>query len=80
MINTTKHHCCECEKISSASGCSHPARYSVDVRVVHEDVKNVHLCADHLAMLWSALRNPVVHSPVAVKGFARMHTGSEATL
>jgi len=41
--------------------------------VVHGSLKDVHLCPDHLAMLWSALRNPLVHSPISVKGFARMH-------
>ena len=67
-------HCCECAKIdANTSGCSHRARYSVDVQVLHDSLKNVHLCPDHLAMLWSALRNPVVHSPITVKGFARMH-------
>jgi hypothetical protein len=74
MTQESKSHCCECAKIdASAAGCSHPARYSVDVRVVHDDMKDIHLCPDHLAMLWSALRNPVVHSPITVKGFARRH-------
>ena len=74
MAEKAKQHCCECAKIDSKNpGCSHQARYSVDVRVVHDELKDVHLCPDHLAILWSTLRNPVVHSPVTVKGFARMH-------
>jgi len=74
MTQQDQTHCCECARISGKEqGCSHRARYSVDLQVVHDDVKNVHLCADHLALLWSELRNPVLHSPIAVKGFARMH-------
>ncbi|MBV9073038.1 MAG: hypothetical protein JOZ10_05345 [Acidobacteria bacterium] len=45
----------------------------MDVRVVHDDIKDVHLCADHLAMLWSSLRTPAMQTPVTVKGFSRMH-------
>jgi hypothetical protein len=67
-------HCCECARIDAKNpGCSHRARYSVNIRVVHDDLKDVHLCPDHLAMLWSALRNRVAHPPITVKGFARMH-------
>ena len=74
MTSKSMSHCCECAKIDAkAPGCSHPARYSVDVQVVHGYLKDVHLCPDHLATLWSALRNPVVHSPITVKGFARRH-------
>jgi hypothetical protein len=74
MTQDTKPHCCECAKIDAKTpGCTHPARYSVNVRVVHDDLKDVHLCADHLAILWSTLRNPVIHSPVTVKGFVRVH-------
>ena len=74
MTQNNPAHCCECSKIdANTPGCSHRARYSVDVQVVHDSLKDVHLCPDHLAMLWSALRNPVVHSPITVKGFARMH-------
>jgi len=79
MTFERKSHCCECAKIDAkTSGCSHRAQYSVDVQVVHDNLKDVHLCADHLAILWSALRNPVVHSPITVKGFARMHAGGPA--
>jgi len=74
MTHESKFHCCECAKIDAkAPDCSHRAQYSVDVRVVQDDLKDVHLCANHLALLWSTLRNPVVHSPITVKGFARMH-------
>jgi hypothetical protein len=76
MTHENKTHCCECAKIDSKTpGCSHRAQYSVDVQVVHDNLKDVHLCADHLAILWSALRNPVVPSAITVKGFARMHAG-----
>ena len=74
MTTESKSHCCECAKIDAQTpGCSHTARYSVDVQLVHDHLKNVHLCPDHMAKLWSALRNPVVHSPMTVKGFARRH-------
>jgi hypothetical protein len=74
MTQTKEQHCCECAKIdANTSTCSHRAQYSVDVKVVQNDLKDVHLCADHLAMLWSSLRSRVVRSPIAVKGFARMH-------
>jgi len=78
MTSERKPHCCECAKIDAKTGCSHRAQYSVDVQVVHDNLKDVHLCADHLAILWSALRNPVVHSPITVKGFARMHASGPA--
>ena len=78
MTSEKKPHCCECAKIDAkAPGCSHRAQYSVDV-LVHDNLKDVHLCADHLAILWSALRNPVVPSPITVKGFVRMHAAGPA--
>ncbi|MBV9146721.1 MAG: hypothetical protein JO065_12445 [Acidobacteria bacterium] len=74
MTQDNKAHCCECVRIDAKTpGCNHKARYSVDVRVVHDDIKDVHLCADHLAMLWSSLRTPAMQTPVTVKGFSRMH-------
>ena len=74
MTQDIKIHCCECARIdANTPGCSHRARYSVNVQVVHDDLKDVHLCADHMAIFWSALRNPVIHPPITVKGFARMH-------
>jgi hypothetical protein len=77
MTAKTPEHCCECARIdASGPGCTHRARYAVDVKVVHEELRDLRLCADHLAMLWTALRNPVVHSPVSVKGFTRMHAAS----
>jgi hypothetical protein len=37
---------------------------------VEDDLEDVHLCPDHLALLWSTLRKRVAHPPITVKGSA----------